>query len=151
MKPIIRIATIDDVDTIVPLLSELFAQDIEFVPNVEAQKMGVSKIILNPDFGSILIAEIDKKIIGMLNILFTISTAKGGMVAIFEDMIITSEHQGNGIGSLLLNSGIDHVKSLSISRITLLTDFDNNSAISFYEKHGFSQSAMVPFRLQLDS
>ncbi|MGL1903668.1 MAG: GNAT family N-acetyltransferase [Fibrobacterales bacterium] len=149
MKPGIRIATIDDVDTIVPLLTELFAQDIEFVPDVYAQKIGVSEIISSPDFGTIFLAEIDNQIIGMLNTLYTISTAKGGKVAIFEDMIITRGHQGNGYGSHLLKFGIDYVNNLSISRITLLTDFDNYNAISFYEKHGFSKSAMIPYRLQL--
>ncbi|MGL1934149.1 MAG: GNAT family N-acetyltransferase [Fibrobacterales bacterium] len=149
MKPQIRIATIDDVDTIVPLLTELYDQVIDLISNAAAQKAGISKVISNPDFGTVLIAEIDNQIIGVLNIQYTISAATGGVVATFDDLIITNEYQSKGMGEFLLKAGIDHVKSMNIPRISLMTDFDNDTAIAFYEKHGFSKSAMIPFVLQL--
>jgi len=144
-----RAATIDDIENLVPLLTELFAQDIEFIPDESAQRRGLSKILANPDIGTILVSVLNGEVIGMINILYTVSTAKGSTVAIFEDMIITSKHHGNGYGSQLVSFGIDYVRKQNISRITLLTDFDNSNAIAFYEKHGFSKSVMVPYRLQL--
>ncbi|MGL1900741.1 MAG: GNAT family N-acetyltransferase [Fibrobacterales bacterium] len=151
MKPVIRIATIDDVDSIVPLLTELYDQVIDLVPDPQAQQTGISKIISNPDIGTVLIALINKNVIGVLNIQYSISAAKGGVVANFDDLIITKEYQSKGMGAYLLQAGIDHVKKLNIPRISLLTDFDNDTAIAFYEKHGFSKSAMIPFVLQIDN
>ena len=38
-------------------------------------------------------------------------------------------------------------QALGCTRVTLLTDGVNTSAIRFYERLGFARSEMVPFRL----
>lgn len=147
MKLEIRIATNNDLNELIGLLNDLFTQDIEFEPNYEVQKSGLEKIITNPDIGEILILLMDNKVIGMVSLLYSISTALGGKVAILEDMIIDKNYRGKGFGKQLLQEAINFSLKRDCLRITLLTDFNNDIAIKFYEGFGFKKSDMVPLRL----
>ena len=142
----IRKSQLGDIKDLLILLDYLFEQEADFTPNAALQTEGLRQIISNEEVGIILVLEHDKKTIGMVNLLFTVSTALGGKVAILEDMIIHPSYRHLGYGSLLIRAATDEAKSQSCLRITLLTDADNTEAHLFYRKHGFSSSAMVPFR-----
>ncbi len=142
----LREATIDDIPELCGLLNYLFEQEEEFKPNTEIQSEGLRKIISNSDVGVIIIAIDSNKVIGMVNILYTVSTALGSRVAIFEDMVVSPKARGKGIGSMLMKYSLDLAKQNGCKRITLLTDFDNDGAHRFYQQHGFIRSSMVVFR-----
>jgi GNAT superfamily N-acetyltransferase len=143
-------ATHLDIPELVELLNSLFEQEAEFEPNSETQSKALSKIILDPKIGIILIAKDDDKILGMVNLLFTESTALGSKVALLEDMVVLSSSRGEGIGSQLIDYAISEAKKAGCKRITLLTDIENTKAQSFYQKKGFVKSKMTPYRLLLD-
>jgi GNAT superfamily N-acetyltransferase len=139
-----------DIPELISLLKTLFEQEAEFEPNSETQRKGLSKIILDPKIGIVLVARDDEKILGMINLLFTESTALGAKVAILEDMVVLSKSRGEGIGSQLVDYAIGEAKKEGCKRITLLTDIENTKAQSFYQKKGFVKSKMTPYRLLLD-
>lgn len=139
-----------DVPELVELLKTLFEQEAEFEPNSEAQRKVLSKIILDPKIGMILVARDDEKILGMINLLFTESTALGAKVAILEDMVVLAKSRGEGIGSQLIDFAISEAKKEDCKRITLLTDAENTKAQSFYQKKGFMKSKMMPYRFLSD-
>jgi GNAT superfamily N-acetyltransferase len=143
-------ATHSDIPELVELLNSLFEQEAEFEPNSEIQSKALSKIILDPKIGIILIAKEDDKILGMVNLLFTESTALGSKVALLEDMVVLSSSRGRGLGSQLIDYAISEAKKANCKRITLLTDIKNTKAQSFYQKKGFVKSKMTPYRLLLD-
>jgi len=143
----ITLATLAELDELVELLNVLFTQDIEFEPDYEKQKAGLEQIILNPALGEILVMKIDGKVVGMVSLLYSISTALGGKVAILEDMVISKDFRGKGLGKELLNEAIAYAQERGCLRLTLLTDFDNETAIRFYQNAGFSLSKMIPLRL----
>ena len=143
-------ATHLDIPELVELLNSLFEQEAEFEPNSETQSKALSKIILDSKIGIILIAKDDDKILGMVNLLFTESTALGSKVALLEDMVVLSSSRGEGIGSQLIDYAISEAKKAGCKRITLLTDIKNTKAQSFYQKKGFVKSKMTPYRLLLD-
>ena len=146
----ISIAIESDVPALCILLAQLFSQELEFTPNIEAQHRGLLSIIQNPNIGFILIGKLDGIAVGMVNILFTVSTALGARVAILEDMVVSDAYQGLGTGSKLLQHAVKEAKNQQCKRITLLTDTSNDAAQKFYQKHGFTQSSMLPFRLVLN-
>jgi len=82
----------------------------------------------------------------MVNILYIISTALGGHVAILEDMIVDKEYRGQGIGRSLVEFTLAQLKVKKIQRVTLLSDTTNTKAHNFYEQQGFIHSTMTPFR-----
>ena len=143
-------ATLADIPQLCILLDELFGQETEFTPDRELQEMGLSKILNGVSVGAILVArEESNKVIGMVNILYTISTALGGRVGILEDFVVLPEYRNRGIGSKLIIAAMSFAKFMGCERITLLTDDDNQDAHRFYIKNGFSRSSMVPFRQEL--
>lgn len=139
-----------DISELIALLKSLFEQEEEFEPNPEAQRKALSKIILDPKIGIILVAKDDEKILGMINLLFTESTALGSKVAILEDMVVLPKSRSEGVGSKLMDYAISEAKKEGCKRITLLTDIENTKAQSFYQKKGFVKSKMMPYRLLLD-
>ena len=147
MKKEISIANINDLPQLIDLLNDLFTQDIEFVPDLKKQKMGLEVIINNPEIGEILVLKGDSNILGMVSLLYSISTALGGKVAILEDMIIHQDYRQQGLGKELLGEAIRFSKERNCLRLTLLTDFNNDAAINFYQQFGFKKSDMIPMRL----
>jgi GNAT superfamily N-acetyltransferase len=143
-------ATKADIPGLCDLLGRLFAQEAEFLPDGSLQTAGLQQIIDFPDRGRILTVRQGASLVGMVNLLFTISTALGGPVALLEDMVVHPGYRGKGVGTELLHAAIDLAKSLGCRRITLLTDRTNESGQRFYKRHGFSLSEMVLMRLILE-
>ena len=132
-------AGIEDIPELCDLLNYLFEQEAEFKPSRSLQINGLQQIINNKS-GTIFVLKKNEKIIGMVSLLFTVSTALGGIVALLEDMVVTPTERGNGYGSQLLRSAIDYANHKGCKRITLLTDNTNKRAQKFYARHGFTLS-----------
>ena len=95
---IIAPAILNDLPQLTQLLMELFEMEGDFEPNSEKQEEGLRLILEHPNRGRILVIKNESKIIGMVNMLFTISTAEGGMVLLLEDFIIHPMYRGHGYG-----------------------------------------------------
>ena len=143
---IIDTAKIQDIPQLCALLELLFSQEAEFKPNYKSQSEGLSKIISDSEVGEIIVARESNEIIGMANLLYTVSTALGSRVAILEDMVVSPDVRGQGVGSKIIDYCLAITKQKGVKRITLLTDFDNDEAHRFYEKHDFNRSSMIVFR-----
>jgi GNAT superfamily N-acetyltransferase len=143
---LIEPATIDDLPQLADLLYDLFSHEADFVPNKENQLRGLRLILEQPNRGRIFVLRNGTRMIGMINLLITISTAEGGFVLLLEDLVIHCDHRGQGYGGRLLEHALEYARSKNFLRITLLTDRMENRARGFYERHGFRQSGMVPMR-----
>jgi ribosomal protein S18 acetylase RimI-like enzyme len=143
-------ATLDDIPTLCKLLAILFSQETEFQPHHAKQEAALKILLNNPDLGDIIVARSDIRTIGMVSLLYTVSTALGGRVAILEDMLVHPDFRNQAIGSHLLNHAVSVAREKACRRITLLTDKDNLAAQQFYQRHGFKASSMLPMRLLLE-
>ena len=142
-------ATIEDLPELTDLVMSLFAIEEDFEPDREKQRQGLKLILEQPNRGRIFVVRNDHKLMGMVNLLFTISTAEGGFVILMEDVIIRPEHRGQGYGALLLKYVIDFARKKDFKRITLLTDRVSEESQRFFARNGFVLSHMVPMRLML--
>jgi GNAT superfamily N-acetyltransferase len=138
-------ATLDDLNELTELLFELFTQEADFTPNREKQFRGLRLILEQPSRGRIFVIRNERMIIGMINLLITISTAEGGFVLLLEDLVIHRDYRGCSYGSRLLNHALEFAKNKKFLRITLLTD-NPEPTLGFYRKHGFVESTMSPMR-----
>ncbi|MEQ1529066.1 MAG: GNAT family N-acetyltransferase [Methylococcales bacterium] len=145
----INIAQPQDIPALCHLLGTLFAQEQEFSPDRAAQQQGLEQILSDANLGFIMTATMDNQIVGMVNVLFSVSTALGARVALLEDMVVSDKFRGRGIGSALLQAAISEAGRQGCKRITLLTDTDNTAAQRFYQRHGFVASTMLAMRLIL--
>lgn len=144
-----RVAKTEDIPVLCELLWELFSQEVEFTPNKKSQEKALKKIIEDENIGDIFVAVKKNKVVAMVNVLYTISTALGEKVAILEDMVVFKEFKNQKIGSNLIEFTLDYLKKNSFKRVTLLTDSDNFNAHNFYKKHEFTKSNMIVFRKSL--
>ena len=149
--PHIEQATLDDLPQLTELLTELFSMEGDFVPDPIRQSRGIRMILEQPSRGRIFTLKQNGTLIGMINLLFTISTAEGGSVILLEDLIIQKEYRSHGLGAKLLSYAIEYARKKDFKRITLLTDRLNADAQRFYKKHGFFESAMLPMRYVLSA
>lgn len=144
-------ATIEDLPALTDLLYDLFTTDGDFVPNRAKQMRGLRLILEQPNRGRIFVLRKNGMILGMINLLFTISTAEGGFVILLEDVVVHRDYRQHGIGSKLLTHAIEYAKKKDFLRITLLTDRLNEQGQRFFKSHGFFESKMIPMRLVLSS
>jgi GNAT superfamily N-acetyltransferase len=142
-------ATLEHIPQMADLLAVLFSEEHEFRPDREKQMRALRMIISAPERGNMFVATEEDRVVGMVSLLITISTAKGGTACWLEDMVILPEHRGTGIGTKLLTHAVAYAKSQGFTRITLLTDRTSDKSIHFYERHGFQRSDMVPMRMHL--
>jgi GNAT superfamily N-acetyltransferase len=145
----VTLATTEDIPELCELLAILFSQEAEFTSDPIKQAKGLETILADNSIGLILVLKEEGKVIGMVNLLFTVSTFLGAKVALLEDMVIRPAHRGKGGGTLLLRAAMQNASERGCRRITLLTDGSNTPAREFYAKMGFVESAMVPYRLIL--
>ena len=138
-------ATLDDLPELTELLRDLFLQEADFQPDSEKQMRALRLILEQPARGRIFVLRNERMIIGMINLLITISTAEGGFVLVLEDLVVHRDHRGSGYGSRLLQHAIGFAREKKFLRITLLTD-NPEEMRSFYLKHGFIESEMKPMR-----
>ncbi|QTN34107.1 GNAT family N-acetyltransferase [Akkermansiaceae bacterium] len=145
--PRVEMATMDDLPALTELVMELFSMsDGDFQPDREVQERGLRLILEQPSRGRIAVVRNNDQIFGMVNMLFTISTARGGFVILMEDVVIHPHHRGQGYGTMLLDHVVEYAKQKDFLRITLLTDKISAESQEFFRKQGFEYSNMIPMR-----
>ena len=146
---VIEPATFEDLDDLSVLLVELFSEESDFRPDRDKQLRGLRLIFEQPNRGRVFVLRHDRTIVGMINLLFTISTAEGGFVMVLEDLVIHETFRGKGYGAKLLEYAINFAKQKNFLRITLLTDRPELRSQNFFKRYGFFESNMLPMRLLL--
>lgn len=151
-EPVIEQATLEDLPQLVDLLIELFSHEGgDFIPNRAKQMRGLRLILEQPSRGRIFVLRTNGMILGMINLLFTISTAEGGFVILLEDVVVHRDFRGRGFGERLLRHAFDYARKKDFLRITLLTDRLDEASQQFFERRGFFKSKMIPMRYVLSA
>ena len=89
-------ATLEDIPALADLLTLLFLQEADFSPDLFKQQAGLKNIINDQNIGNIFVLKDKEVVIGMVSLLYTVSTALGGRVAILEDLILGTDQRGKG-------------------------------------------------------
>jgi GNAT superfamily N-acetyltransferase len=142
-------ATREELPQLVALLGMLFSEEAEFEPDDARQARALTKILADESVGRIYVAREEGRVAAMASLLYSISTAEGGLVASFEDLVVLPERRGRGVGSALVRFVAAEARKQGVLRLTLLTDSHNKRAQELYAKAGFRASGMLPMRLYL--
>ena len=148
-KITVDFATAADLEAMADLLAELFTLESDFSPERDKQLRGLRLILENPQFGRLFVLRAGDQVAGMANALLTISTAEGCPVLLLEDVIVKAEWRGRQLGRQLVAHVFDWALSSGITRVTLLADQGNSPALAFYQRLGFTPSAMCVLRRKL--
>lgn len=135
MEYTIRKARIEDMEQVLNLVQEL--ADFEKEPDaVEVTKDDLVK----DGFGEqkmfqCFVAETEKGIVGIALVYPRYSTWKG-LVIHLEDLIVSENMRGTGLGTALLDQVVKYGAELGVKRISWEVLDWNEPAIDFYEKKG---------------
>ena len=139
----IRLATINDIDSLVELRIKLLNETNTNIINYDWNKY--SQVLRNFYYngisdGSVIayIAEQNEDIISVSIMCFYNITPLldnlDGKMALLSDMYTIPEYRSNGFGTSLLNCIIEHAKQLGYKKIILNA---TDSGRKLYEKYGF--------------
>jgi len=141
----IRVAEKRDMESLLSLMNYLLGLEGDFPNQEENQRKGFN-LALDGDIADVFVAEIDGNIIGMCSLHMFISTVQGGYAGVIEDVVVDENYAGQGIGSMLLEYVETFAKSKGVSRLNLMVDKDNETAIAFYKKHDWEETKYIGFR-----
>lgn len=145
----IRLATSEDLPALVDLLGILFTQEDDFHPDAAKQERALRMILESPAIGAVWVGCKAGRAVGMVCMLWTISTAEGGKACWMEDVVVHPDHRGGGLGTRLVEEAIRQVQEMGSLRIAVLTDRGNLGARKLYERLGFETSTMVCLKRKL--
>jgi GNAT superfamily N-acetyltransferase len=133
----IRAGVLDDVPDAFALVTELavYERAAEQVSNT-VEQMALDGFGPNPLYGMLVAEEsATKKIVGMALYYFRYSTWKGKRLYL-EDIIVTEEYRGYGVGKLLLDATIDTARDTQCTGMMWQVLDWNQPAIGFYQQFG---------------
>lgn len=143
----IRPAQRNDLDALVSLLQALFAIEEDFTPDPDRQRQGLKCFLEGcGKHRSILVAEIEDRVIAMATIQILVSTAEGGPVGVVEDVVVQEDCRGMGIGRRLMTALTTWSNERGLLRLQLLSDRTNFSALDFYNKLGWLPTRLMCLR-----
>ncbi len=142
---IIRRAGKQDLTAMCRLLGQLFSIEQDFVPDPEKQQRGLTHL-LDSTKARIFVAEQDNRLVGMLTVQLLVSTAEGGTVGLVEDVVVDEECRGQGIGKALLRHLDTWAQQTGLSRLQLLADRNNRSALEFYKGRDWLTTHLIALR-----
>src|SRR5437764_15106820 len=114
------------------MLGELFSQESDFRPDKERQIRGLRLIFEQPSRGPVFVLRRNGAIVGMINLLFTISTAEGGFVILLEDLVVHKQYKNKVHGAKLLEHAIDVAEQKAFLRVTFVTDWPEHVSLEFF-------------------
>jgi GNAT superfamily N-acetyltransferase len=131
----IREAVAEDMPQVLGLITELASFEKEH----DAVEV-TSEDLVNDGFGNekrfqCFVAESDGSLVGMALVYPRYSTWKGPVIHL-EDLIVTEQMRGSGLGSALLGEVVKYGHNLGVKRISWEVIDWNEPAITFYEKKG---------------
>lgn len=135
MEYLIRNSRTEDMEQVQQLVLQLASFEKE--PNaVEV----TTKDLIKDGFGAqklfhCFVAEANDRIVGIALVYPRYSTWKGPVIHL-EDLIVSEEMRGHGLGSALLDEVVKYGHQLGVKRISWEVLDWNEPAIEFYEKKG---------------
>lgn len=141
---IVREAARPDVDQLLPLLYQLFSIEEDFTFDSPSQTRGLELMLDGcGKHRTIKVAWDGETILGMCTAQTRISTARGRITAVVEDMVVDKNHRGSGIGKQLLMAVEEWADLRGIDHLQLLADRNNKPGLEFYRKENWQPTHLV--------
>lgn len=144
----LRQAVASDIDSLLKLLGQLFTIEQDFTVNPDKQRRGL-ELLLQSDLAYVVVAELEGVVVAMASLQIVISTAEGGRAGLLEDVVVSEDQRGKGIGQSMLEHITQWAKKNQLTRLQLLADQDNQAALDFYHHQHWSRTSLLAFRKPL--
>jgi GNAT superfamily N-acetyltransferase len=128
----IRPATLGDESQIIDLLKQFPPEEISL--DWKDAAWTFRQVIKNPDLGSILVAEENGEILGVISISYPTAIRCGGIYSCIEEFIVSEKARGKGIGGQL----VEAIIAAATARGCYEIQINNPSPLGYpvYLRHG---------------
>jgi ribosomal protein S18 acetylase RimI-like enzyme len=133
---VVREAASDDANGIIEVLKTSYLQDEAWA------RKALQKLLASENY-VILVAELDRKIVGFIDYYILPSVWEKWNEATINYLFIHKDYQGKGIGSKLLKEVIKQTDKMGIMELHVGTEKENKRAIRLYKKHGFLKEYLL--------
>jgi Leucine-rich repeat (LRR) protein len=144
---VIEEAKSEDLAQMASLLELLFAIESDFTFDYEKQLNGITRLF-EYEGSDLLVARDGDKVVGMVTMQRLISSAAGDFIGQIEDLVVLEAYRKSGIGSRLINKIRFIAQNRGYKRIQLAADIDNDYALQFYTRRGFSRTHLAIFHFK---
>ncbi|MFV8371074.1 GNAT family N-acetyltransferase [Flavobacterium sp. LB2P74] len=127
---------ISDIETIVTLMQEFYAID-NYPINIDVSKALFQEFISNENLGQSWLIVSDTEIVGYIILTFVFSFEYQGKIAFLDELYLTKETRGKGIGSKALEFILNESPKLSLELVYLEVEQHNEKAQKLYLAHDF--------------
>jgi ribosomal protein S18 acetylase RimI-like enzyme len=95
--------------------------------------------MIREDHGRAWMIQLEGKTAGYVIVLYGFSLEYGGRVLEIDELFVTAEFRGYGLGRTILEFVEAEARAFGAVLLTLETEADNENAQAFYGKHGFTK------------
>lgn len=134
----IRTAQSQDDLAIANLIAELAASTGETTPITA----GYVRQYLEFPGSSILVAIVDKQVVGLISYSLRPNLFHAGNSCTIEELIVAQPFRSQGIGGALLEELLRQLSGQDCFEVSVTTMPDNHGAITFYRSHGLTDEAI---------
>lgn len=143
----IRKATSADLPDVLGLYGQLERDEGDILPIADAERM-LAKFDRYPDY-TLYVAEQDNEIVGTFALLIMDNLGhRGAPSGIIEAVAVSTVHQGEGIGSAMMEFALGVCRMKGCNKAMLSSNAKRERAHAFYESLGFDRHG-YSFRVDL--
>lgn len=153
MTPILRIANLDDLPTLLEFEQRLIKAERPMDPSIKDGDISYYDIseMIEATNSEVFVVELDDEIVasGYAKIIDDRPYLKHAKQGYLGFMFIPEEHRGKGLNKLILNALIDWCKARNVFEIRLDVYDVNKTAIKAYKKSGF-KNYLINMRFDIE-
>ncbi len=125
-----------DLGLLVAFMGEYYLfENIPF--DEQAAKSAVSELLDRPNLGRAWLIKSEERPVGYVFLTFGFILEFGGRDAFIDEVYLTPDHQGKGIGALTLAFIEEQARALGLRALRLEVSKGNLRALGLYQKAGF--------------
>ncbi len=140
-------AKAEDLEQMASLLEFLFAIESDFTFDYKKQLNGITRLF-EYEGSDLLVARDGDNVVGMVTMQRLVSSAAGDFIGQIEDLVVMETYRKSGIGSRLINKIRFIAQEKGYKRIQLAADINNDYALQFYTRRGFSRTHLAIFHFK---
>ena len=130
-----------------PVIGKLLAELINAMDDTEGIDIGIDlktcEQLLKDDNSHFLVAELKTTPVGFINFTVRQTVLHRSPSAMIDELVVTKEYQGEGIGKQLVLAAIDECRQLGYCEVEVSTEKTNVKARKFYKKCGFNKREIL--------
>lgn len=139
----------EELEAALPLIAS-YQRFYRAEPDDERNRAFFRRFIAPSDEGLLLGAWVDGALAGFATIYWTHSSSRAADVALMNDLYVTEEARGRGVGYALIDACVEAARARGAAHLEWLTAADNRRAQRLYDRFpGAARSAWYVYEVDL--